>query len=84
MPTKRAKKGKPSAKGKKDVAAFVDSLHKDKKLRSKIRKGWEAVIKDGKKKGYKFTRQQLHDHLKKKYKLKKLPSGDEPDTCICL
>jgi hypothetical protein len=59
-------------------------LHKDRNLRSKIRKGWEAVIKGGKKQGFVFTRQELLDHLKKKYKIKKLPKGDEPDTCICI
>lgn len=85
MPTKSAKTKKKSTAGaKKDVTAFVDLLHKDKNLRSKIRKGWNDVIKSGKKKGYKFTMAELRDHLKKKYKLKKLPSGDEPDTCICI
>jgi hypothetical protein len=85
LPTKSAKTKKKSTAGaKKDVAAFVDFLHKDKNLRSKIKKGWDDVIKSGKKQGYKFTMQDLHNHLKKKYKLKKLPKGDEPDTCLCI
>jgi nitrogen fixation uncharacterized protein len=84
LPTKRAKTRKSTSKNKKDVAAFVDSLHKDKNLRAKIRKGWESVIKSGKKKGYKFTRAELHNHLKKTFKLKRLPRGDEPDTCFCI
>lgn len=75
---------KKSKEPKKDAAAFVDFIHKDKKTRMKLKKGWDEVIKEGKKQGYKFTKQELHDHLKKKYNVTRLPNEDEPDTCLCV
>ncbi|MCI0411854.1 hypothetical protein L0222_03520 [bacterium] len=87
MPTKakasKSKKSKGTKSGK-DVAAFVDHLHKDKKARAILKKGWDDVVKAGKKKGFKFTKQELHDHLKKRYNVKSLNEGDEPDTCVCI
>ncbi len=80
----KATASKKSKGSKNDVAAFVDFIHKNKQVRTKLKKGWDEVIKEGKKRGYKFTKQQLHDHLKKKYKVKSLPNEDEPDTCICI
>jgi hypothetical protein len=95
MPTKaRAAKSKRSTsstskkstgtKSEKDVRAFVDHLHKDKKARAILKKGWDEVVRSGKKQGFKFTKQELHDHLKKRYKVTSLPHGDEPDTCVCI
>ena len=83
MPKKATGKAKP-AKSKKDAAAFVDFIHKNKQIRAKLKQGWDRVIQEGKKKGFKFTKQELHTHLKKKYNVKKLPKEDEPDTCICI
>jgi hypothetical protein len=83
---KAAKKAKPAPKitGPRDAGAFVDFLHKDRKTRLILKKGWDAVIKEGKKKGFKFTKQQLHDHLKEKFNVTSLPNEDEPDTCFCI
>lgn len=67
-----------------DAAAFVDHLHKDKKLRAILKKGWDDVIAQGKKKGFKFSKQELHNHLKKKYNVTSMPEEDEPDTCLCI
>ena len=82
-----AKKKAPAKKStgsKKDAAAFVDFIHKDKKMRSHLKKGWDAVIQEGKKQGYKFTKTELREHLKKRYNVSALPNEDEPDTCICV
>jgi hypothetical protein len=78
----KSKKG--STGSKKDVQAFVDYIHTDKKMRGTVKKGWDAVIQAGKKQGYKFTKQDLHNHLKKKYGVTSSQEGDEPDTCICI
>lgn len=80
---KRSSKSKASTE-KKDAKAFIDHLEKNRVLRTKLKKGWEAVLKDGKKKGYKFTRQELRTHFKKRYGVGKLMRDDEPDTCICI
>jgi hypothetical protein len=80
MPTKKAATGK----SKKDVRAFVDHLHKDKKMRSILKKGWDEVIQAGKKQGFSFTKQELHDHLKDRYNVTSVNEGDEPDTCVCI
>ena len=69
---------------KKDVKAFVDHIHKDKKMRAVLKKGWDEVIKAGKKQGFSVTKQELHDHLKKRYKVTSTQEQDEPDTCICI
>jgi predicted ribosomally synthesized peptide with nif11-like leader len=69
---------------KKDAKAFVDHLEKDRAMRSKLKKGWNDVIAAGKKKGYKFTREELRTHFKKRYGVGKLMKDDEPDTCICI
>ncbi len=83
MAKKTVKKKKPTA-AKKDVVAFVDHLEKNKVLRSRLRKGWNEVIAAGKKKGFKFTRQELRNHFKKRYGVKFSASADNPDTCICI
>lgn len=82
--TTKKSKSTPKIKGPTDAAAFVDFLHKDRKTRLILKKGWDAVIKEGKRKGFKFTKQQLHDHLKEKFNVTKLPNEDEPDTCFCI
>jgi predicted ribosomally synthesized peptide with nif11-like leader len=69
---------------KKDAAAFVDHIHTNKDMRAVLKKGWDEVVRAGKQKGYNFTRQELHDHLKKRYKVTSLQEKDEPDTCICI
>jgi predicted ribosomally synthesized peptide with nif11-like leader len=79
-----AKKTKATDGGTKDAKAFVEHVHKDKKIRSMLRKPWDEVIQMGKKQGYKFTRQELRDHLMRKYNLTASQEGDEPDTCICI
>lgn len=89
MPKKRVKAStkKKSARGtkeKKDAKAFVDHLVKDRGMRAKLKKGWEDVIRAGKKKGFKFTRQELRSHFKKRYGVGKLMKEDEPDTCVCI
>jgi predicted ribosomally synthesized peptide with nif11-like leader len=84
---KKASRKKKSTSGtsqKKDAKAFVDHLAKNKVLRGKLKKGWEDVISAGKKQGYKFTRQELRTHFKKRYAVGKLMKEDEPDTCICI
>jgi hypothetical protein len=82
LATKKATSKQPAQK--KDAAAFMDHFQKNKKLKGKIRDGWNAVIADAKKQGYKFTRQELRDHIKKRYGLKSPPGSDEPDTCVCI
>lgn len=84
--TKKAAKKSTTAKSTsgKDAAAFVDHLHQDKKLRTRLKKGWDEVIAAGRKKGFNFTRKELYDHLKKRYGLTSMPEEDEPDTCICI
>ena len=84
-PAKSAKK--KSAAGstsKMDAAAFVDHIHTNRDMRAVLKKGWDEVVRAGKKKGYNFTKQELHDHLKKRYKVTSLKEEDEPDTCICI
>jgi predicted ribosomally synthesized peptide with nif11-like leader len=78
------KSSKKKSTEKKDAKAFVDHLVKDRVLRSKLKKGWNDVIAAGKKKGYKFTREELRSHFKKRYGVGKLMKEDEPDTCICI
>jgi predicted ribosomally synthesized peptide with nif11-like leader len=78
------KSSKKKSAEKKDAKAFVDHLAKDRVLRSKLKKGWNDVIAAGKKKGYKFTREELRSHFKKRYGVGKLMKEDEPDTCICI
>lgn len=79
-----AKKSTKSSGERKDAAAFISHLRKNKTLRAKLRKGWNEVIQAGKKKGYKFTKQELNAHLKKRYSIKTPHGEDEPDTCLCL
>jgi hypothetical protein len=83
--TKTAKKkSSAGARSKNDAAAFVDHLHTNKKMRAVLKKGWDDVIQAGKKKGFNFTKQQLHDHLKKRFNVTSLNEKDEPDTCLCI
>ena len=84
MATKARTTKSKKATAPKDAAAFVDHLHRDKKMRAILKKGWDDVVAAGKKKGYKFTKQQLHDHLKKRYKVTSWNEKDEPDTCVCI
>jgi hypothetical protein len=85
MPKKSMKRSsKKKSTEKKDAKAFIDHLIKDRGMRAKLRKGWDDVIKAGKKKGYKFTRQELRSHFKKRYNVGNLMRDDEPDTCFCI
>lgn len=78
-------KAKKSTQAKpKDAQAFVDLIHNDRKMRARLKKGWDEVIQEGKKQGYKFTKQELHDHMKKRYGVTSMQEGDDPDTCICI
>jgi hypothetical protein len=83
-PAKTPKKSAAGTTGKKDAAAFVDHLHKNAEMRAVLKKGWDDVIRAGKKKGFNFTKQELHDHLKKRYNVTSLNEEDEPDTCLCI
>jgi len=85
MPKKSVKRSsKSKSTEKKDAKAFIDHLEQNRVLRTKLKKGWEDVLKDGKKKGYKFTRQELRTQFAKRYGVGKLMKDDEPDTCICI
>jgi predicted ribosomally synthesized peptide with nif11-like leader len=84
MPKKSMKRSSKKTTEKKDAKAFIAHLEKDRGMRSKLKKGWADVIAAGKKKGYKFTRQELRSHFKKRYGVGKLMRDDEPDTCICI
>lgn len=81
------KKGATTGKGQKpkmDAQAFVDLIRSNKKVRSSLTKGWNEAIREGKKRGYKFSRKDLRDHLKKLLHLKSVPKQNEPDTCFCV
>jgi Nif11 domain len=86
MAKKTVKKSSTSKRktsgAKKDAAAFVDHLEKSREINSKLRKTWNEVIAVGKKKGFKFTRDELRNHFKKRYGVKSKP--DYPDTCFCI
>jgi hypothetical protein len=86
MAKKKVKKSssKKTTAAKKDVVSFVNHLEKNRQLRSKLRKTWDSVIAAGKKKGFKFTRQELANHFKKRYGVKIYSGKDKPDTCICI
>ena len=88
MAKKSVKKSKASSKKKastrKDVVGFVDHLEKSRELRTRLRKSWDSVIAAGKKKGFKFTRQELRNHFKKRYGVSVQTGKDKPDTCICI
>jgi hypothetical protein len=64
--------------------AFVDHLENNKQWKARLRKGWNEVIQMAKKKGFKFNKTQLREHLVKRYGVTSLPKDDEPDTCICI
>ncbi len=68
----------------KDAQAFVNHIHEDRGMRAILKKGWDEAIREGKRRGFKFTKQQLHDHLKSRYNVTSLPEEDEPDTCVCI
>lgn len=82
--TTTSKKKSTGSKTKKGAAEFVDHLHTNKEMRAVLKKGWDDVIRAGKKKGFTFTKQELHDHLKKRYNVTSLNEEDEPDTCLCI
>lgn len=93
MAKKNVKSAKSSAKKKKvsktaplqgGAEAFVDHLENNAQMKARLRKGWSEVIAQGKKKGFKFSRQELREHLIKRYGVTNLPKDDEPDTCICI
>jgi hypothetical protein len=82
--TAKAKKTTATKSSKKDVGAFVDHIHRDRGMRAILKKGWDEVVREGKRRGYDFTKQELHNHLKKRYKVSATKEQDEPDTCICI
>jgi predicted ribosomally synthesized peptide with nif11-like leader len=90
---KAAKAGKPAstkrpaarrAAPKNDAKAFLDLMHKDKSLQAHMKKGWEEIVRAGKKRGFDFTPQELYKHMKKRYGIAKPPLHDDPDTCLCI
>ena len=71
-----------------DVKKFLASVEKDAALRKKVTKesqgAVDRVMKIAKQKGFKFTKADLHDHLKKKWGAKKLPSSGKVDPFTCV
>jgi hypothetical protein len=59
-------------------------MHKDKALQQHMKKGWEEIVRVGKKRGFDFTPQELYKHMKKRYGIAKAPLQDDPDTCVCI
>jgi hypothetical protein len=79
-----ATKSSSKSSQKLGAADFMTVFQKSKSLRAKVKKGWNDVIAEAKKKGYKFSKQELKDHIMKRYGIKSPPGHDEPDTCICI
>jgi predicted ribosomally synthesized peptide with nif11-like leader len=69
---------------KNDAKAFLDLMHKDKTLQQHMKKGWEEIVRVGKKRGFDFTPQELYKHMKKRYGIARPPLHDDPDTCLCI
>jgi predicted ribosomally synthesized peptide with nif11-like leader len=72
-----------------DVRKFADLVKSDAKFRAALAKqsksATDKVVAAAKKRGLHFTKAELHDHLKKAWGAKKIPSSKEADpfTCFC-
>ncbi|HEV2385673.1 MAG TPA: Nif11-like leader peptide family natural product precursor [Candidatus Acidoferrales bacterium] len=68
---------------------FAEALEKDPKLRAALVKqaksATDKVVAIAKKRGYHFTKAELHAHVKKAWGAKKMPSSADADpfTCFC-
>jgi predicted ribosomally synthesized peptide with nif11-like leader len=72
----------------KDVKSFMAQVKKDARLRKKLQKEATAaanrVVKIAKQHGFKITKEELHDHLKKEWGAKKAPSSKKAATFIVI
>jgi predicted ribosomally synthesized peptide with nif11-like leader len=72
----------------KDVKDFMAQVKKDPRLRKRLTKetkgAVDRVVKIAKASGYKITRAELHDHLKRQWAAKKLPSSRKVDPFTCM
>jgi predicted ribosomally synthesized peptide with nif11-like leader len=69
-----------------DVKNFMAKVKKDARLRKKLQKEATAtanrVVKIAKEHGFKVTKAELHDHLKKEWGAKKAPTSKKAATFI--
>jgi predicted ribosomally synthesized peptide with nif11-like leader len=70
-----------------DAKKFMEHVKKDPRLRKRLTKetkgAVDRVIKLAKAHGYKLTKEELHDHLKKQWGAKKMPSSRKADAFTC-
>ncbi|MFQ5777797.1 MAG: Nif11-like leader peptide family RiPP precursor [Terriglobia bacterium] len=69
------------------ASGFVSKVRTNKALRAKVKKATHSIMRIAKAHGYTFTREQLHDVLRKKWDARKLPPSSkeaDPDTCAFL
>lgn len=71
-----------------DVEKFALLVKSDAKLRGALSKqsksATDKVVATAKKHGFHFTKSELHDHLKKAWGAKKMPSSKEADPFTCV
>ncbi|MBI3680674.1 MAG: Nif11 family protein [Acidobacteria bacterium] len=66
---------------KRDAKKFVDLMEKDKDFQKRSVKRFHSVETLAQKRGLKFTRAELHDHLRERWGITKPPAVDDVDTC---
>jgi predicted ribosomally synthesized peptide with nif11-like leader len=71
-----------------DVKKFMDKVKKDARFRKKLQKEATAaanrVVKIAKQHGFKITKAELHDHLRKEWGAKKTPTSKKAATFIVI
>lgn len=71
-----------------DVKKFIAHVKADARLRRSVTKetkgAVDRVVKIAKKNGYKITKKELHDHLKRQWGAKKLPSSGKSEAFTCV
>jgi predicted ribosomally synthesized peptide with nif11-like leader len=71
-----------------DTKKFLAHVKKDPRLRKRLHKETKSavdqVLKIAKANGYKITKAELHDHLKRQWGAKKLPSSRKADAFTCV
>jgi predicted ribosomally synthesized peptide with nif11-like leader len=71
-----------------DTKKFMAHVKRDARLRKRLTKetkgAVDRVIKVAKANGYKVTKQELHDHLKKQWGAKKMPTSRKADAFTCI
>ena len=71
-----------------DVKKFLALVKKDANLRKKLQKEAKAasarVVKIAKQHGCKISKEELHDHLKKEWGAKKLPSSKKAAAFVVI